>query len=177
MQTRIAVIGQSGQINDQVLAIAEEVGRFIGLKKGILLTGGRDGIMEAASRGANKAGGLVIGILPGDEPGIANPYVHVPITTGLCFDQRSTILIHSADCVIMLAGGNGTLGELSMAYQNGKDTVVIEGTGGWSDQVRTIAPDGFLDERKSAQIHYVQSARGAVELAFAITGKAEQKAI
>lgn len=177
MKRRIAVIGQSGRIESQVRAQAERVGALIAKEAGILLTGGRDGIMEAASRGAAKAGGIVVGILPGDDPTLANSYVTVPISTGLAFDQRSTILIHSADIVIMIAGGNGTLGELSMAYQNGKDTIILEGTGGWSDRVRDLAPSGFLDERENARILFAKSAEEAVKLAFSVTNKATQKAI
>lgn len=177
MQTRIAVIGQSGQVSTHATDLAEQVGRLIAQKKGILLTGGRDGIMEAASRGAFSAGGLVVGILPGDDPSVANAFVQIPITTGLGFVQRSAVLIHSADLIIMLAGGNGTLGELSMAYQNGKDVVVLEDSGGWADRIRSIAPDGFLDERKNAKIHYAQTASSAVELAFSLIEKVAKKAI
>ena len=177
MQLRIAVIGQSGQVPARTWDLAEEVGRLIAQNNGILRTGGTDGIMEAASRGASKAGGIVVGILPGGDQKLANPYVNVPITTGLAFDQRSSVLIHSADAVIMIAGANGTLGELSLAYQNNKPTVVLEGSGGWADKIRSIAPDGFLDSRKNVRIRFAQSASLAVELAFALIEKVEEKAI
>ena len=175
MQLRIAVIGQSGQVPARTWDLAEEVGRLIAQNNGILLTGGTDGIMEAASRGASKAGGIVVGILPGGDQKLANPYVNVPITTGLAFDQRSSVLIHSADAVIMIAGANGTLGELSLAYQNNKPTVVLEGSGGWADKIRSIAPRWIFDSRKNVRIRFAQSASLAVELAFALIEKVEEK--
>jgi hypothetical protein len=177
LPARIAVIGQSGQSPAKVLALAEEVGKLIAQKAGILLTGGTDGIMAAASRGASLAGGLVVGILPGDDRRLANSYVDVPISTGLGFEQRSAVLIHSADSVVMVAGGNGTLGELSMAYQNRKNVVVLEGSGGWADLVRAVAPDGYLDPRQTVKIHYAQTPREAVELAFSLSDQTAREAI
>jgi uncharacterized protein (TIGR00725 family) len=164
---RIAVIGQSGEIPEDVWQIAKEVGKFIAESGGVLLTGGGDGVMEAASKGAKEAGGLVIGILAGDEPHVANNYIDVPITTGLHFDFRSVILVHSSDALIMIRGGNGTLGELSAAYMNKKPVVVIETTGGWAAKLKEVAFEGaYLDERRTVEIHFSNSAKAAVELAF-----------
>lgn len=164
---RIAVIGQSGSISEKVKEIAEEVGKEIALHGAVLLTGGRDGVMEAASKGAKSKGGLVVGILPGDTTDIANDYIDVPITTGLSFDYRSLILIHSADVIIMIAGGNGTLGELSAAYLNNKPVVVIETTGGWATKVKEVVYDGkYLDQRKSTEINFSETGKAAVELAL-----------
>jgi uncharacterized protein (TIGR00725 family) len=164
---RIAVIGQSGEIPNDVKHIAEEVGKFIAKSGAVLLTGGGDGVMEAVSKGAKEAGGLVIGILAGDETHVANDYIDVPITTGLHFDFRSVILVHSSDALIMIRGGNGTLSELSAAYMNKKPVVVIETTGGWAAKLKEVAFEGsYLDERRTVEIHFSKSAKEAVELAL-----------
>jgi uncharacterized protein (TIGR00725 family) len=164
---RIAVIGQSGDIPDSVRKIAEQVGGEIAKRKAVLLTGGGSGVMEAASKGAKQAGGLVIGILAGDRTDVANDYLDVPITTGLHFDFRSMVLVHSSDALIMIRGGNGTLGELSAAYMNQKPVVIIETTGGWATKIKEVAYEGgYLDERRTVEIAFCSSAEAAVDLAF-----------
>ncbi len=164
---RIGIIGQSGELTPDVQQLAEAVGREIALKGAVLLSGGTNGVMECASRGAQEAGGLVVGILPGDTLDMANQYIDIPITTGLSFDYRSLILVHSSDALIMIGGGNGTLGELSTAYLNRKPVVILEPTGGWAGKVRGIAYEqAYLDERKSVQLDYAQTAKEAVDIAI-----------
>ncbi|OQP01841.1 TIGR00725 family protein [Geobacillus sp. 44B] len=164
---RIAVIGQSGDIPDEVRHIAEEVGAEIAKRNAVLLTGGGSGVMEAASKGAKEAGGLVVGILAGDRVDVANDYIDIPITTGLYFDFRSLILVHSADALIMIRGGNGTLGELSAAYMNKKPVVIIETTGGWATKIKEVVYEGgYLDERRTVEIAFCRSSMEAVELVF-----------
>ncbi|MCZ0754288.1 TIGR00725 family protein [Anoxybacillus sp. J5B_2022] len=164
---RIAVIGQSGDIPEDVRKMAEAVGGEIAKRKAVLLTGGGSGVMEAASKGAKEAGGLVIGILAGDRTDVANDYLDVPITTGLHFDFRSLILVHSSDALIMIRGGNGTLGELSAAYMNRKPVVIIETTGGWAAKIKEVVYEGgYLDERRTVEIAFCDSAEAAVDLAF-----------
>ncbi|HEY8393534.1 MAG TPA: TIGR00725 family protein [Thermaerobacter sp.] len=152
---RIAVIGDSGRIPDHLAALAYEVGREIARHGAILYSGGRDGIMAAASRGAREAGGLTVGILPGDDPRESNAWVDVPVTTGLGMEWRSLVLIHSADAVIMIGGGNGTLGELSASYLNARPVVILAGTGGWSDRIRQVAVDGrYVDHRRTVPLEF-----------------------
>lgn len=149
---RIGVIGQSGILPDDVLDMAAKVGKSIAEAGAVVLTGGTNGVMEAVSRGAKEAGGLVVGILPGTDATVANPYVDIPITTGMGFDYRSMVLIHSSDAVIMVSGGIGTLVELSAAYMRQKPVVVLETSGGWANRVKELAYDGLhLDQRRE---HY-----------------------
>lgn len=166
---RIGVIGQSGDIAPEVAALAFAVGREVARRGGLLLSGGRNGVMEAASRGAKEAGGTVVGILPGDDAAQANPYVDVVITTGLSFEYRSLVMIHSCDALIMLAGGNGTLGELSAAYLNRRPVVVVTPTGGWSARIKEALYDQrWLDERRNVEIAFAESGEEAVAKAWAL---------
>jgi uncharacterized protein (TIGR00725 family) len=173
---RIGVIGKSGTIANEVYALAEEVGKEIAARGAILLTGGTNGVMEAASKGAKSANGLVVGILPGDSIEAANAFIDIPITTGLSFDYRSLILIHSSDAIIMISGENGTLGELSAAYLNVKPIVVIEPSGGWAAKIRTVAYDGtYLDTRKTAKLDFATTAEEALDLIMSKVSKRKIK--
>ena len=68
---RIGVIGNS-VCSEEVIQIAEEVGREIAKRKGVLVCGGLTGVMEAVARGAKAAGGLTVGIIPGNRASDAN---------------------------------------------------------------------------------------------------------
>lgn len=173
---RIGIIGQSGEIATEMYSLAAELGSEIARRGGILFTGGTSGVMEAASKGAHEAGGLVVGILPGDCPDIGNPYIDVPVTTGMPGDYRSLILIHSCEGLIMVGGGNGTLGELSAAYLNHIPVVIVEPSGGWAERVRQVAFDGcYLDHRRTMKLEYAATATGAVERLIKCMAKCDDK--
>jgi uncharacterized protein (TIGR00725 family) len=168
----IAVIGKSTKDPEdppspEALRAAELVGANIAGAGAILITGGLSGVMEAASRGAKRANGLVIGMLPGFKKDDANRYVDVALTTGMGW-MRNTLVVRAADAVIMISGGIGTLNELTIAYQD-KPTIILEGTGGWSDRVREIAYGGkHLDESGSATLHFAATPEEAVDRALTL---------
>lgn len=161
---RIAVIGQSGEIPQGMRDIAYDVGKEIALNKALLMTGGTSGVMEYSSKGAKEAGSLVLGFLAGDSLDSANDYIDIPITTGLPFDFRSSVLIHSSDAVIVIGGCNGTLGELSCAYLNKKPIIVLESSGGLSSKIKDFAYEGcYIDERKNIKLNFCSDAKTAVD--------------
>lgn len=166
----VAIIGKSARdANDpvppQAIAAAEEVGRLLAQRGAVVVNGGLSGVMEAVSRGAKSAGGLVIGILPGFDKRDANAFVDVALTTGMGF-MRNTLVVRAADAVIMISGGIGTLNELTVAYED-KPTVVLEGTGGWSDRIRDVAYDGkYLEEGRRSELHFAKTPAEAVDLAL-----------
>lgn len=130
----IGVIGE-GTCSERTAALARRVGAAVARAGAVLLTGGRGGVMEAASRGAAEAGGLVVGILPGFRRGEANRWVAVPIVTGM--DQaRNVILVRSCDAVIAVGGMYGTLSEIAIALKIGRPVV---GLGTW----RLRQPQGW----------------------------------
>jgi uncharacterized protein (TIGR00725 family) len=119
----IGVIG-AGSCNDRTAEIAREVGRRIAEAGCVLICGGLGGVMEAACRGASDGGGLTIGILPGDAADAANPYVRIPIVTGLGA-ARNVIIVRSSSVLIAIAGGPGTLSEIAFALQFGVPVVSL----------------------------------------------------
>ncbi|MCA9994792.1 MAG: TIGR00725 family protein [Anaerolineales bacterium] len=165
-QKYIGVIGSSSNVPEDVYKLAEEVGRFIAEAGCITVTGGGFGIMEAASRGAKLAGGLVVGILPeGDRHG-ANAYIDVAIPTGVGYALRNITTIRASDSVIMIRGSSGTLNEVTQAYAHGKPLTVLQGTGGFADRLEAFLPiPGYLDERRSVQIEFVATGSEAVRRA------------
>ena len=123
---RIAVIGGS-RPGRQAVDEAFEVGRLIARAGAVVVCGGLGGVMEAASRGAWEEGGLVVGILPGASPADANPWVDVPIATGLGY-TRNALVVMNADAVIAVDGEYGTLSEIAYGKIHGKKVV---GLGSW----------------------------------------------
>ncbi len=107
----VAVIGGS-ETTQENLKIAEKVGALIAQRKAILITGGLGGIMNAASKGAKQADGLVIGILPTADKESSNPYVDIPIVTGMG-EARNIIIARTCDCAIAIDGKYGTLSEIA----------------------------------------------------------------
>ncbi|HEY8019081.1 MAG TPA: TIGR00725 family protein [Actinomycetota bacterium] len=109
------------------LLTAEEVGRRIAEAGCVLVCGGLGGVMNAAARGAETAGGTSIGILPGDDRDAAGRHLTVAVTTGFG-EARNAIVARSADAVIAVGGEFGTLSEIALALKMG--TPVI-GMGTW----------------------------------------------
>ena len=109
------------------------MGAAIGAAGAVLVCGGLGGVMAAASRGAARAGGVVIGLVPGVDRADANRWVTIPIVTGM--DQaRNVILVRSSDAVIAVGGMYGTLSEIALALKLGRPVI---GLGTW----RLLQPD------------------------------------
>jgi uncharacterized protein (TIGR00725 family) len=101
-----------------------------------VLTGGLGGVMEAASHGATRSAayvpGVVIGLLPGDDPGAAPAHVDVPIATGL--GHLRNVLVAHADAVVAIGGGAGTLSELAFGWIHGALLLAYR-VEGWSGRL------------------------------------------
>jgi uncharacterized protein (TIGR00725 family) len=122
----IGIIG-GNETTEEIAQQAYEAGKQIALKQAVLVCGGLGGVMEAASRGAAENGGLVIGILPGEEKVTANPYVHIAIPTGMGH-ARNALVVRCADVLIAFPGSYGTLNEIAFALSSNKAVVYLPGT-------------------------------------------------
>ncbi len=105
--------------------MAYEVGRLIARAGAILVCGGRGGVMEAACQGAIEEKGLTIGILPSADVKEANPYVRIPIATGMGMG-RNVIIAQTAQAFIAVDGQYGTLSEIAFALQLGKPVICLQ---------------------------------------------------
>jgi uncharacterized protein (TIGR00725 family) len=124
----VAVVGAGGDdVAAQVLTDAEAVGAELARRGAVLVCGGLGGVMEAACRGARSADGVTLGILPGTSREDSNAWVSVAVATGLG-ELRNGLIVRSADAVVAVGGGHGTLSEIALALKAGKRVV---GLGSW----------------------------------------------
>ena len=134
----VAVVGAGGDdVAAAILAVAEAVGAELGRHGAVVVTGGLGGVMQAACRGARSAGATTLGILPGDDRGAANPFVSVAVATGMG-ELRNGLVVRSADALVAIAGGAGTLSEIALALKAGKRVV---GLGSWQIPGVLVAAD------------------------------------
>ena len=100
-----------------------------------IVTGGLDGVMEAACQGAQATScyrdGDTIGILPGIDAGQANRWTDIVIPTGMGV-ARNVIVVQTADVVIAIGGGSGTLSEIALAWQVRRPLIALTESGGWA---------------------------------------------
>jgi uncharacterized protein (TIGR00725 family) len=122
----IAVVGPGASDDETVLEAARRVGELAARAGHHVVTGGLGGVMAAASRGAREAGASVLGILPGDDPAAANPWVSEVLATGLG-EGRNVMVVEAADAVVGVGGSWGTLSEIALARRMGKPVAWLHG--------------------------------------------------
>jgi hypothetical protein len=120
----IGVIG-SHRIETKVEELAYKLGKNIAKVGAMLVCGGLSGVMEAVAKGAREAGGITIGIIPGEDKTEANPYIDIVIPTGLGL-ARNTLVVRTADVIIALPGEYGTLSEIAFALNINKPVIGLD---------------------------------------------------
>lgn len=157
---QIAVVGYN---EDHCTAGAREIAYTVGTEiaaaGAVLVCGGLGGVMESACRGAKDNGGTTVGIIPQDEFSYANMFCDIVICTGMGF-ARDLIVASSADGIIAIGGGVGTLIELGVGYLSKKTMVALAGSGG----IAELYTGKFLDERNMASIIMAKDAKSAVKI-------------
>ncbi len=163
MKTLISVCGSDGDdanLTSYALETAEIVGRLVAKRNGVLICGGRDGVMKAVCKGAKDENGMTIGILPNSK-NEANEFIDIALSTGIGH-KRNFLVISSGDAIIAIGGRWGTLNEISFAMIFEKPLILIRGTGGIVDEII----NGNLLKNEYSPYHIVNSAEEAVEKAF-----------
>jgi hypothetical protein len=117
---QIAVIGSGVEWTAQ----AEEVGRLLAERGCVVVCGGLGEVMEAAARGAKDAGGTTLGILPGESPRDANPWIDYAVATGTGH-ARNLAVVASCEAAVAVGGRWGTLAEVAFARVLGRPVVVV----------------------------------------------------
>lgn len=158
-KAQILVIGyNSDSCTRNAYDVAYDVGKEVAKSGAILITGGLGGVMEAASKGARDANGIALGIIPFEEFSEANEYCDIVVCSGMGY-ARNFITAYSADGVIIVGGGIGTLIEAGIAYMKKKPVIAVAGSGGVADQYA----GKYLDDRKLVKISSANSPKEAVD--------------
>lgn len=166
-RTQVSVIGYDAKICTQVAYdAAYRVGSALAKDGVVLVSGGLGGVMEAASKGAFDAGGLAVGIIPPDDASEANRYCGVVIPSGFGF-ARNFLVVNSADALIIVGGGAGTLTEAAAAYGKAKPIVAVKGTGGVADEWA----GRYFDERKIVRVSSAETPEDAARMALLLAKK------
>ncbi len=144
---KIGVIGPGAPLcGNDLYDFGVSLGEAVATKDRVIICGGLGGFMEAVCRGVKQSpetfSGQTLGILPGDDPESANPFIDVAIPTGMGI-ARNGIIVKTSDIIIAAGGGAGTLSELAFAWQHHKTVLCVTAFGGWS---RELAGRN-LDER------------------------------
>lgn len=149
---QIAVIGPA-QATPAEQEAAYAAGRTIAGSRAVLVCGGLGGVMEAACRGAQEAGGTTVGILPGSEGG--NPYLDITIRTGLGH-ARNVLVVQSADAVIAIGGSHGALSEIAIALRTGRP---VYGIHTWD--IEGVIPCSLPEDAVMRAVHDAPNSRTA----------------
>ena len=163
MKTNISVCGSDGDdstLDSYALEVARTVGQCIAKKGGVLVCGGRGGVMEAACKGAREENGITVGILP-QKKEEANEFIDIAIPTGIGH-KRDFLVVSAGEAVIAIGGRWGTLNEISFAMIFGKPLILIRGTGGCVDEIIS----GNLMQDVESTYHVANTAEEAVDKAF-----------
>ena len=140
MAIQVSVIGSGAEHEEN----AEQVGRLLAERGATVVTGGLGEVMAAAARGAKAAGGMTIGILPGETRMDGNPWLDHVVVTGIGHG-RNLVVVASGDAVIAVGGRYGTLAEIGFALTLGRPVVVLEP--GWQVEgtQRAQTPDEAVE--------------------------------
>ena len=163
MKKIISICGSDtddGQLSNYTMEVAEQVGRLVAKRGGVLLCGGQGGVMRAACRGAKEENGITVGIMPFSKDE-ANEFIDIAIPTTIGY-VRNFIVANAGDATIAICGIWGTLNEISYLMICERPLIIIKVTGGCVDDIinRHLMQD--------VESHYfvVNSAEAAVEKAF-----------
>jgi len=156
---QILVIGNNDNgCTPELEKLAYDVGSEVAKSNSVLITGGLGGVMRAACHGAQESGGITVGIIPQDDPSHANEFCDIVIPSGMGL-TRDFLNALSADGVIVIGGGSGTLSEICAAYMYKKPIVALKNSGGTASKYA----GGYLDHRKNVKIVGVETPQQAIK--------------
>jgi uncharacterized protein (TIGR00725 family) len=145
----IGVIGPRDASQKQA-ATAERLGRRLGELRIPVVNGGKNGVMEAVSRGCAEAGGMVIGFVPDDEWSGANDFVTIPLATGIG-KARNVLIAHASLALVAIGGEYGTLSEMAFGLHFDKPVFTLEG----APKVDGVQPMESVDEVMTALLSVI----------------------
>ena len=156
---QILIIGNNDNgCTPELERIAYDAGSEVAKSDSVLITGGLGGVMRAACNGAHESGGTTVGIIPQDDSSHANEFCDIVIPSGMGL-TRDFLNALSADGVVVIGGGSGTLSEICAAYMHKKPIVALKNSGGTASKYA----DTYLDHRKNVKIVAVETPQQAIK--------------
>ena len=146
----IAIFSSASQkIEKKNLLLAKNIGKYLAKNKIRISTGGCVGIPSIVAESAFKNKGEVIAYYPDEtlKELFLNSHTHNNDTKDNYterkffkgFSNRSVKMLHDVDAAIVLNGRFGTLSEFTMAVEEGLPILVLEDTGGITDEIKKLA--------------------------------------
>jgi len=172
MKTKVGVMGSAGgRISDQARTLCRELGRQIAQHNCIIITGACPGLPHEAVLGAKEYDALALGISPALALQEHIDHYHSPyeeydalIFTGSGLMGREIEAIRTCDIVCIVGGRSGTLGEFSIAYDEGKLIAVLQGTGGIAEHIGEIV--AMIEKHTDAEVIYSHDPQELIEAAI-----------
>ena len=170
----VAVFGSSTfRADDRPYQLAHDLGRELARAGATVMTGGYGGVMEACSRGANEAGGHVIGVTVElfEKRGPVNRWVTERVHT-LDLYERLRTLMDRADSFVAVSGSIGTLTELFLAWTllsveaRPAAPLVLLGDG-WESALDALRHPELVVPRLFEHVKVARTAEDAARLALA----------
>jgi uncharacterized protein (TIGR00730 family) len=169
----VTIFGSARVAQDHPAAVsARAVARRFAAHGWAVVTGGGPGVMEAANRGAQEAGGLSVGFnieLPHEQR--SNPYLDISLTFRH-FYARKTMFVKAAEGFVVFPGGFGTADELFESLtliQTGKVLhfpVVLFDSDYWAELLQWVRGELLADRMISPEdldlLHVTDDADDAV---------------
>ncbi len=121
---QITIAGASSPTRE-IYQDAYRIGLELGKMGFVVISGGREGVMEAVFKGVKEGGGTTVAVLPGIEFIEANPYADVVLPTGFGF-ARNFLIARSSPVILAIGGYLGTLSEISLAVVEGKKVIAYK---------------------------------------------------
>lgn len=136
---KIGIIGPNKSMcSKEIYDFGVELGKRLSSHEIVIICGGLGGFMEAVCCGVKQSNktfsGQTIGILPDSKTDNANAYIDIPIATGIGI-ARNIIIVNSADIIIAVGGGAGTLSEIAIAWQQKKTVLCVTLFDGWAKEM------------------------------------------
>jgi len=161
---------KNSNLKAKICEIAIRLGELLAENGAVVFTGGMDGVMELASKGAKNKGGVTVGT-PGRIRGMSNKYIDIEVLTPIDVGDFLFAGILSCDAIITIPGGAGTLAKVCMAYRNKKPNIIIEGIN--SDYDNLI--NNYLDEGRLILMEGAKNAEEAVKKALRLAKENYEK--
>src|SRR5207237_8657507 len=136
-------------------AMARALGRELAAAGAIVVCGGLGGVMAAVARGAAERNGTIVGLLPGYDRALGNPWLDITIPTGLGH-ARNVLVASTGDALIALPGEQGTLSEIALARVLGRPVIVL---GAWKE-IRDVTPARTPREAAARAVALASAGRG-----------------